>query len=59
MMLTLRGGHQGDYRAEEVPQGDERERLWKVACEMYPGFVDYQTRADRLIPLIHCTPAVK
>ena len=57
--LTLRGGHQGDYRAEEVPQGEERERLWKVACEMYPGFADYQTRADRLIPLIHCTPVVK
>lgn len=59
VMLTLRGGHQGEYRAEEVPAGEERERLWKVACEMYPGFVDYQTRADRLIPLIHCTPLVK
>ena len=56
VMLTLRGGHQGDYHAREVPQGDERERLWAVACEMYPGFADYQTRADRLIPLIHCTP---
>jgi len=59
VMLTLRGGHQGDYRAEEVPQGAERERLWAVACEMYPGFADYQTRADRLIPLIHCTPLVR
>jgi len=59
VMLTLRGGHQGNYRANEVPEGEERERLWKVACEMYPGFADYQTRADRLIPLIHCTPLVK
>ncbi len=59
VMLTLRGGHQGQYRAEEVTQGDERERLWKVACEMYPGFEDYQVRADRLIPLIHCTPLVQ
>lgn len=56
VMLTLRGGHQGRYNAHEVPAGPERERLWKVACEMYPGFADYQARADRLIPLIHCTP---
>lgn len=59
VMLTLRGGHQGHYRAAEIPEGDERARLWKVACEMYPGFADYQTRADRLIPLIHCTPVLK
>src|SRR3954467_14043073 len=59
VMLTLRGGHQGNYFANEVPQGEKRERLWKVACEMYPGFADYQTRADRLIPLIHCTPLVR
>jgi deazaflavin-dependent oxidoreductase (nitroreductase family) len=59
VMLTLRGGHHGEYRAEEVTQGEERQRLWEVACEMYPGFADYQTRADRLIPLIHCTPLVK
>ena len=58
VMITPHGGKQGRYRAEEVPDGDERERLWKVACEMYPGFADYQTRADRLIPLIHCTPLV-
>ena len=54
--LTPHGGPTGRYRAEEVPPGEERDRLWKVACEMYPGFADYQTRADRLIPLIHCTP---
>ena len=59
VMITRRGGHQGVYRAAEVPPGDERERLWKVACEMYPGFADYQVRADRVIPLIHCTPLAR
>jgi deazaflavin-dependent oxidoreductase (nitroreductase family) len=45
------------YRAEEIPEGPERERLWKVACTMNPGFDQYPPRTGgRLIPVIHCTP---
>ena len=55
--LTPRGGRQGRYRAEEIPPGPERERLWRVACTMNPGFEQYPPRTGgRLIPVIHCTP---
>jgi deazaflavin-dependent oxidoreductase (nitroreductase family) len=57
VMLTLAGGRQGRYRAEEIPPGPERDRLWKVACGMNPGFEQYPPRTGgRLIPVIHCTP---
>ena len=46
----------GRYRAREA-EGDERERLWKLATTMYPGFDGYQKRAgDRRIPVIVCSP---
>jgi len=34
-----------DVRARRL-EGEERERLWKTATELVPGFGDYQTRAD-------------
>ncbi len=46
----------GRYRAREA-EGAERERLWKLATTMYPGFDGYQKRAgDRRIPVIVCSP---
>ena len=37
---------------------DERERLWKLATDFYPGFQSYQDRAkDRTIPVVVCEPA--
>ena len=47
----------GRYRAQEA-EGEERQRLWDLATEFYPGFARYQERAgDRRIPVIVCTPA--
>jgi deazaflavin-dependent oxidoreductase (nitroreductase family) len=52
-------GRGGSYRAYEA-DGDERDRLWKLATRLYPGYDDYQQRADtagRRIPVIVCEPS--
>lgn len=51
-------GRGGAYRAREA-DGEERDRLWKLAATMYPGYDDYQRRADRAgrrIPVVVCEP---
>ena len=49
-------GTGGRYRAREA-EGDERERLWKLATDYYPGFARYQERAsERRIPVVVCSP---
>jgi deazaflavin-dependent oxidoreductase (nitroreductase family) len=52
-------GRGGVYRAREA-EGQERERLWRLATRLYPGYDDYQRKADgagRRIPVIVCEPA--
>lgn len=50
-------GRSGRYRAREA-EGEERERLWKVATEYYPGYDAYQGRTGgRRIPVIVLEPA--
>jgi deazaflavin-dependent oxidoreductase (nitroreductase family) len=40
-----------------VAAGDERERLWAMACDNYSGYARYQERAgDRVIPVIAVEP---
>jgi deazaflavin-dependent oxidoreductase (nitroreductase family) len=51
-------GRGGAYRAREA-DGEERERIWKLATRLYPGYDDYQRRADpagRRIPVVVCEP---
>jgi deazaflavin-dependent oxidoreductase (nitroreductase family) len=49
-------GRSGDYLAE-VASGEERERLWRIACRLYPGYETYQARAGaREIPVVKLTP---
>jgi deazaflavin-dependent oxidoreductase (nitroreductase family) len=37
----------------ELPEGEERERLWRVACDNYSGYATYQRRAGaRVIPVV-------
>lgn len=31
---------------------DERRRLWALAVAEYPGYIDYQSRTDRVIPVV-------
>jgi deazaflavin-dependent oxidoreductase (nitroreductase family) len=52
------GGGGGAYRAREA-EGAERERLWDLATQLYPGYDDYQRKADaagRGIPVMVCEP---
>jgi len=44
------------YHAREV-DGEERERLWRLAADQYPGYDTYQARAGRRIPVIVLEPA--
>jgi deazaflavin-dependent oxidoreductase (nitroreductase family) len=32
--------------------GDERERLWKLAAEVWPSYDTYQQRTERVIPVV-------
>ncbi len=36
--------------------GDERTRLWRVAATTWPNYDVYQTRTDRVIPVVVLTP---
>jgi len=33
-------------------EGEERERLWKLMAEVWPGYDDYQASTDRKIPVV-------
>jgi deazaflavin-dependent oxidoreductase (nitroreductase family) len=49
-------GRSGDYVAH-VAEGEERERKWARAVELYPGYETYQVRAGaREIPVIALSP---
>jgi deazaflavin-dependent oxidoreductase (nitroreductase family) len=39
-----------------VATAPERERLWPMAVQTYPGYRDYQRRTDRTIPLVILGP---
>jgi deazaflavin-dependent oxidoreductase (nitroreductase family) len=49
-------GRRRPMRAE-VAGGEERERLWAMACDNYSGYARYQGRAgDRTIPVVALRP---
>jgi proline iminopeptidase len=33
-------------------EGEERERLWKLAAQQWPDYDEYQTKTDREIPVV-------
>jgi deazaflavin-dependent oxidoreductase (nitroreductase family) len=39
-------------RARPIESGDERDQLYKEMSKIWPSFADYQTRTDRLIPVV-------
>ena len=45
----------GDYTAREL-SGDEREDWWRRALEVWPDYAEYQTKADRQIPVFVLEP---
>jgi len=49
-------GRNATYQASDA-EGDERDRLWRKALEMYSGYEKYQRRAgDRKIPVVVLRP---
>ncbi len=42
--------------ARELPRG-ERDSVYAVVAERAPGFADYETRTDRVIPVFELVPA--
>ena len=49
-------GRSGEYVAR-VAEGEERERMWKRAVDLYPGYETYQVRAGaREIPVVALSP---
>lgn len=52
---VLVGGRRVACRAEQV-EGAERERLWKIATDLNPGYDVYQSRVTRRIPVMVLTP---
>jgi deazaflavin-dependent oxidoreductase (nitroreductase family) len=49
-------GRSGDYVAR-VARGEERERLWRIATDLYPGYDTYAVRAGaREIPVVVLSP---
>ena len=54
---VLARGRSGRYRAREA-EGQERERLWAKAVDLYSGYDVYQVRAGaRRIPVVVLDPA--
>lgn len=52
-------GRSGRYVAREASDA-ERDRLWAMANELYPGYADYKVRTDavgRRIPIMVLSPA--
>jgi deazaflavin-dependent oxidoreductase (nitroreductase family) len=35
---------------------DEKSRLWRIVCEQWPNYDAYQSRTDRVIPVVVLTP---
>lgn len=38
-------------------EGAERERLWRLMCEVWPAYEGYQRRTERRIPVLVLEPA--
>lgn len=49
------GAVRKDYDAREV-HGEERELWWQRAAEVWPDYNEYQTKTDRLIPVLVLAP---
>ncbi len=43
-------------RVTELPESDERSRLWDLAVAAYPPYQEYQEKTNRLIPVFVAEP---
>ncbi len=49
------GPDRRDYTVREL-DGEERERWWRRALEVWPPYAEYAQRTDRVIPLLLLSP---
>jgi F420H(2)-dependent quinone reductase len=54
-VVVQRGAYRVPMRARTAT-AEERPGLWQVAVEVYGGYATYQTRTEREIPVVVCTP---
>ncbi len=43
-------------RVRELPEGEERSRLWDLAVEAFPPYAEYQEKTTRFIPVFVAEP---
>ena len=55
-VMVQDGPEPRDYVAR-VAEGDERAEWWKRAAAVYPPYDDYQTKTERVIPVVILEPA--
>jgi len=51
-VANAHGTEKFDARAQAVDSRAERDRLYEEMIKIWPPFADYQTRTDRLIPVV-------
>jgi len=54
--VTLQVGPEVFGATAHVATSDERPRLWSIVNEAWPNYDVYQTRTDRIIPIVVLTP---
>jgi deazaflavin-dependent oxidoreductase (nitroreductase family) len=54
--VTLQVGPQIFDATARVATGDERTLLWSIVNEVWPNYDVYQTRTERVIPVVVLTP---
>ena len=53
---TIEVGVQSIPVTARVAEGDERERLWTAQKEVAPQFAEYESKTDRVIPVVVLEP---
>jgi deazaflavin-dependent oxidoreductase (nitroreductase family) len=56
LVMIQDGPEPRDYTTRLV-EGEDRERWWDRAVDVFPTYAEYQTRTDRVIPVFVASPA--
>ena len=50
--VSVQLGQRNYKMIAQIPEGDERARLWSRVVEEYPAYAEYQRKTDRQIPVV-------
>ena len=53
---TIRVGRDKFPVTASLATGEERDRLWQIGTGILPAWAEYQTRTERLLPVVVLTP---